>query len=128
MFRYSKSLPEKISVTIPEAASTRYLEFIIHHASRKQLTQRLIADAQHYSRDLKYPRGSLVYESDEENDFLYCLPDSNEIDVYREMMDTMSYPKLELGLSLMPKDHMADCFVLNLLIKVFTCVSTLQMF
>jgi hypothetical protein len=39
-----------------------------------------------------------VYEGDEENDFLYCLPDSKEIDVCREMMDNMGHPKLELGL------------------------------
>jgi hypothetical protein len=42
-----------------------------------------------------------VYEGDEEDDFLYCLPDNKEIDVCREMMDNMGYPKLELGLSLM---------------------------
>jgi hypothetical protein len=72
-----------------------------------------------------------VYKGDEENIFLYCLPDSKEIDVCRDMMDNMGYPKLDLGLSLMPKDHLADCLaynslkvVLNLLIKVFTCVST----
>jgi hypothetical protein len=54
-----------------------------------------------------------VYEGDEENDFLYCLPDSKEIDVYREMMDKMGYPKLELGLSLMLKDHLADNLACN---------------
>jgi hypothetical protein len=35
----SESLPEKISVPIPEAASTGDLEFIIRHASGKQLTR-----------------------------------------------------------------------------------------
>jgi hypothetical protein len=55
----------------------------------------------------------LVYGGDEENDFLYCRPDSKEIDVCREMMDNMGYPKLELGLSLMPKDHLADCLAYN---------------
>jgi hypothetical protein len=54
-----------------------------------------------------------VYGGDEENDFLYCLPDSKEIDVCQEMMDNMGYPKLELGLSLMPKDHLADCLAYN---------------
>jgi len=54
-----------------------------------------------------------VYEGDEEDDFLYCLPDSKEIDVCREMMDSMGYPKLELGLSLMSKDHLADCLAYN---------------
>jgi hypothetical protein len=54
-----------------------------------------------------------VYEGDEEDDFLYCLPDNNEIDVWRETMDNMGYLKLELGLSLMPKDHLADYLAYN---------------
>jgi hypothetical protein len=54
-----------------------------------------------------------VYEGDEENDFLYCLPDRKEIDVCREMMDNMGYPKLELELSLMPNDHLADILAYN---------------
>jgi hypothetical protein len=45
----------------------------------------------------------------DEDDYLYCLPDNKEIDVCREMMDNMGYPKLELGLSTMLKDHCADC-------------------
>jgi hypothetical protein len=76
----NESLPEKLSLPIPEAASTKDLDFIIRHASGKQLTQKQIVKAQHYAKELKYPRGSLVYEGDEENDFLYCLPDSKEID------------------------------------------------
>jgi hypothetical protein len=34
----------------------------------------------------KYPR-SLLYGGDEEEDFLYCLPNNKKIDVSREMMD-----------------------------------------
>ena len=97
------------------------LEFIIYHASGKQLTQQQIDEAQYYAKDLKYPQGSLVYGGDEENDFLYCLPDSKEIDVCREMIDNMGYPKLELRLSLMPKDHLADCLTYNSL-KVYALV------
>jgi hypothetical protein len=114
----NESLSEKASLSIPEAVSPRDLEFIISHTSGKQLTQKQIVKAQHYAKDLKYPRGSLVYEGDEEDDFLYCLPDSKEIDVCREMMDSMGYPKLELGLSLMSKDHLADCLAYNSL-KVY---------
>jgi hypothetical protein len=33
--------------------------------------------------------------------------------VCREMMDNMGYPKLELGLSTMPKDHHAYCLAYN---------------
>jgi hypothetical protein len=29
------------------------------------------------------------------------------------MMDNMGYPKLELGLSLMSKDHLTDCLTYN---------------
>jgi hypothetical protein len=40
---------------------------------------------------------------------------NKQIDVCWEMMDKMGYPKLELGLSLMLKDHLTDllgpCFV-----------------
>jgi hypothetical protein len=108
-----ESLPEKLSLPIPEAVSTEDLDFITRHALGKQLTQWQIAEGQHYAKELKYPRGSLVYEGDEENDFLYCLPDSKEINVCREMMDNKGYLKLELGLSLMSNDHQAYSLAYN---------------
>jgi hypothetical protein len=55
----------------------------------------------------------LVYRGDNEDDFLYCLPDSKEVNVYREMMENMGYPKLELGLSAMMKDQLADSLAYN---------------
>jgi hypothetical protein len=55
----------------------------------------------------------LVYGSNGEDDYLYCLLDNKEIDVCWEMMDNMGYPKLELGLSAMPKDHLEDCLAYN---------------
>jgi hypothetical protein len=109
----SGSLSKKLSLPTPAVASPGDLEFIIRHASEKQMMKKQIAKAQQYAKDLKYPQVSLVYEGDEEDDFLYCLPDNKEIDVYREMMDNMGYPKLELGLSLMSKDHLADCLSYN---------------
>jgi hypothetical protein len=45
----------------------------------------------------------------DKDDYLYCLSDNKKIDVCREMMDNMDYPKLELGLSAMPKDQLAEC-------------------
>jgi hypothetical protein len=72
-----------------------------------------IAEVHHYARDLKYPRGSLVYWGNDEDEYLYCLPDNKEIDVCREIMDNMDYPKLDLGLSAMPKDHLTDCLAYN---------------
>jgi hypothetical protein len=89
------------------------LEFIIRHASGKQLTEEQIAEVQHYAKDLKYPRGSLVYGGDDEEDFLYCLPYNKEINACCEMMNNMGFPKLELGLSAMTKDQLADNLAFN---------------
>jgi hypothetical protein len=74
---------------------------------------------QHFAKELKYPQGSLVYGGNDEDDFLYCLPDSKEINVCCEMMDNMGYPKIELGLSAMTKDQLADSLAYNSL-KVCT--------
>jgi hypothetical protein len=88
-------------------------KYIILHASGGKLTKEQIAEVRHYTKDLKYPPGSLVYGGNNEHDYLYCLSDNREIDVCRETMDKMGYPKLELGLSSMPKDHLADCLSYN---------------
>jgi hypothetical protein len=55
----------------------------------------------------------LVYRENDEDDFLYSLPDSKEINGCREMMDNIGYPKLELGLSAMMKDQLADSLAYN---------------
>ena len=85
----------------------------MRQASGKKLSNEQIAEAQHYARDLQYPRGSLVYGGDDEDDFLYCLPNNKEIHVCREMADNIGYPKLELGLSAMTKDQLADSLAYN---------------
>jgi hypothetical protein len=95
--------------------STKELEFIVCHASGKKLSKEQIAETQHYARDLQYPRGSLVYGGDDEDDFLYCLPDNKEIHVCQEMADNIGYPKFELGLSAMTKDQLADSVAYNTL-------------
>ena len=77
---------------------------------------------QHYARDLKYTRGSLVYGGNDEDAFLYCLPDNKEIHVCREMMDNIGYPKLELDLSAMSKDQLADSLAYNSLNVCILCV------
>jgi hypothetical protein len=81
-----------------------------------------IAEARHYARDLQYPRGSLVYGGDDEDDFLCCLPDNKEIHVCREMADNIGYPNLELGLSAMTKDQLTDSLAYNSL-KVGTLLT-----
>jgi hypothetical protein len=77
------------------------------------ITEEQVAEVQHYARDLTYPRGTLVYGGSDEDDFLYCLPDSKEIHVCREMMDNIGYLKLALGLSAMSKDQLADSLAYN---------------
>jgi hypothetical protein len=103
---------EKISLATKRAPPALH-EYIIRHASSGKLTTEQIDEVQNYAEDLKYPSGSLVYGSNDEDDYLYCLPDSKEVEVCHEMMDKMGYPKLELGLSAMPKDHLADCLAYN---------------
>jgi hypothetical protein len=103
-----ESLPEKPTSLAPEAPSQGYLDYIVRHASGKRLSEEQIAKVQHYAKDLKCPRGSLVYGGNDEDDFLYCQPDNKEINVCREMMDNIGYVKLELGLSSMMKDQLVD--------------------
>jgi hypothetical protein len=88
------------------------------HTAGKKLTYEKIAEARQYAKDLKYPPGSLVYNDTDEDDFLYCLPDNKEISVCREMAKNMGFLKLELGLSAMSKDELADTFAYNSL-KVY---------
>jgi hypothetical protein len=109
----SDSLSGKEALPIAEATSVEDLEFIVRHASGKKLSKEQIAEMQHYARDLRYPRGTLVYGGNDENDYLYFLSDNKEIDVCCEMVDNMGYLKLEHGLSAMPKDHLVDCLAYN---------------
>ena len=73
------SVPEKSKSPAPEAPPHGDLEYIVRHTSGKLLSLKQIAEVEHYASDLKYPRGSLVYGGDDEDDFLYCLPDNKEI-------------------------------------------------
>jgi hypothetical protein len=51
-----KDAPEKAKTPIPEAPSEDF-DFIIRHASGKRLSEEEIAEAKHYARELKYPKG-----------------------------------------------------------------------
>jgi hypothetical protein len=79
----------------------------------KKLSEEEIVEAKHYARDLKYPKGDLVYNVTDEDDFLYCLPGNKEISVCREMAKNMGFPKLEVGFSAMSKDDLADSLAYN---------------
>jgi hypothetical protein len=107
-----KDALEKAKSPAPEASSED-LNFVILHASGKKLSEEEIAEAKHYARELKYPKGALVYNGMDEDDFLYYLPDNKEISVCREMAKNMGFPKLEAGLSAMSKDDLADSLAYN---------------
>jgi hypothetical protein len=91
----------------------------VRHIAGKKLSEEQIVEARQYAKDLKYPSGSLVYSGTDEDDFLYCLPDNKEIFICQEMAKNMGFPKLELGLSAMSKDEIADNLAYNSL-KVYT--------
>jgi hypothetical protein len=107
-----EDVPKKVESPTLEA-STEELDFIIRHASGRKLSEEEIAEARHYAWELKYPKGSLVYNGTDEDDFLYCLPDNKEISVCREMARNIGFPKLKVGLSAMSKDDLADSLTYN---------------
>jgi hypothetical protein len=51
-----QDVPEQVKSPTPEAPSED-LDFIIWHASGKRLFEQEIAEAKHYARELKYPKG-----------------------------------------------------------------------
>jgi hypothetical protein len=104
-------LPEKVVAPSPEALKEN-IEYIIHHASGIKLSKEE-REAQHYAQKLKYPKGALVFNGSREEDFLYCLPDSKEISVCREMSRSFGFPTLEDGLSVLSKDELADSLAYN---------------
>jgi hypothetical protein len=79
----------------------------------KRLSKEEVFEAKHYARELKYPKGALVFNGTDEDDFLYCLPDNKEVSVCREMAKSMGFPKLEAGLCAMTKADLADNLAYN---------------
>jgi hypothetical protein len=106
------TLVEEIDTAAPEASSS-IRDYIVRHASGKKLSEEEIYEANHYARELKYPKGALVFNGTDEDDFLYCLPDNKELSVCREMARSMGFPKLEAGLCAMTKDDLADSLAYN---------------
>ena len=105
-------LVEEISAVAPEA-SPKVLDYIIRHASGKKLSEKEKQEAQFYAQKLKYPKGVLIFNGSGEEDFLYCLPDSKEISVCREMNKSFGFPTLENGLSVLSKNELADSLAYN---------------
>jgi hypothetical protein len=104
--------PEKAEAPASEA-SKESTGYIIRHASGKRLSQAEKLEALHYAQKLKYPKGALVFNGSGEEDFLYCLPDSKEISVCREIGISIRFPTLEDGLSVLSKDELADSLAYN---------------
>jgi hypothetical protein len=105
-------LSEKIATPIPEASSEAS-DYVLRHASGKNLTEKEKREAQLYAQKLKYPKGALIFNGSGEEDFLYCLPDSKEISVCREMSKSLGFPTLEDGLSVLSKNELADSLAYN---------------
>jgi hypothetical protein len=105
-------LAEEISAAAPEASS-KVPDYIVRHASGKKLSEKEKQEAQLYAQKLKYPKGALIFNGSGEEDFLYCLPDSKEISVCREMGKSFGFPTLEDGLSVLSKDELADSLAYN---------------
>jgi hypothetical protein len=107
-----KSMAKKARSPAPEAPS-KGLDYIVRHASGKRLSEEEVFEAKHYARELKYPKGALVFNGTDEDDFVYCLPDNKELSVCREMAKSMGFPKLEAGLCAMTKADLADSLAYN---------------
>jgi hypothetical protein len=105
-------LAEETGTATPEAFSEA-LNYILQHASGKNLTEKEKQEAQFYAQKLKYPKGALIFNGSGEEDFLYCLPDNKEISVYREMGRSIRFPTLEDELSVLSKDELADSLAYN---------------
>jgi hypothetical protein len=105
-------LPEKTATPTPEASS-EVLDYIVRHASGKRSSEEERREAQYYAQKLKYPKGALIFNDSREEDFLYCLPDSKEISVCREMSRSFGFPTLEVGLSALSNDELADSLAYN---------------
>jgi hypothetical protein len=105
-------LPKKSAASTPEALKEN-TEYIIRHASGKNLSKEEKREAQYYAQKLKYPKGALVFNDSGEEDFLYCLPNSKEISVCPEMSRSFGFSTLEDGLSVLSKDELSDSLAYN---------------
>jgi hypothetical protein len=105
-------LAEETGTAAPEAFSKAF-DYILRHASGKELIEKEKQEAQFYAQKLKYPKGALIFNGSGEEDFLYCLPDSKEISVCQEMSKSFGFPTLEDGLSVLSKNELADSLAYN---------------
>jgi hypothetical protein len=107
-----QDMAKKAKSPVPKALAED-IDYIVQHASGKKLSEEEILEAKHYAQRLKYPKGALVFNGTNEDDFLYCFTDNKEISVYREISKSMGFPKLEEGLSVLSKDDLIDSLAYN---------------
>jgi hypothetical protein len=60
---------DEIDTAAPEASSN-IRDYIVRHASGKKLSEEEVFEANHYAKELKYPKGALVFNGTNEDDFL----------------------------------------------------------
>jgi hypothetical protein len=89
-----QGMAEKAKSPVPEAL-VEDIDYIVRHASGKKLSEEEILEAKHYARRLKYPKGALVFNGTNEDDFLYCLLYNKEISVCREIAKGMDFLSLK---------------------------------
>jgi hypothetical protein len=109
---FEKSVAKEAESLTPEVLFEGF-DYIVRHASGKRLSEEEISEAKHYAPELQYPKGALVFNGTNEDDFLYCLPDNKELSVCREMARSMGFPKLKTGLCAMTKADLADSLAYN---------------
>jgi hypothetical protein len=60
---------EETDTATPEAFSEAF-NYILRHASGKEMTEKEKQEAQFYTQKLKYPKGALIFNGSGEEDFL----------------------------------------------------------
>jgi hypothetical protein len=83
-----QDMAEKAKSPVPEAL-VEDIDYIVRHALGKKLSEEEILEAKHYAQKLKYPKGALVFNGTNEDDFLCCLPDNKEISICQEIAKSM---------------------------------------
>jgi hypothetical protein len=79
----------------------------VHHAARKIMGEKQLAEAIGYAEQLGYPSRSNIFRGGPDH-YLYCYPDNLETEVCHHMADNIGFPKLEAMLSTMSSKDFSD--------------------
>jgi hypothetical protein len=79
----------------------------IHHAARKTMGAKQLAEAIGFAEQPGYPLGSTIFRGGL-GDYLYCCPDNLETEVCCYMANNIVFPKLEAMLSTMFSKDFSD--------------------